>query len=349
MNLRRTSKLLLSMITFILIVLTFGTSTFAWFTLSENGEVSNINITVGGGEGIEISLDGKNFYATITEKELMDYIKSVNNEQNVVLKPVTSPDGRTAYDLNGKELKEVEDGRNVNYIKIKIYFRAYNVKKPSISGLGLGAFLEDFESDATYTNAPIHNGTYIVSKGVTSKADVTYKDYDSLTGDSINVNYDDSIKKYASDSMRVSFYDNQTSFYDTKRDATKCYDLSSRNGKSLSNYGYGFGYDSDKENLIGSASFFFSKTGKMLTPPELDVDVYDIDNGFSTFGVDSRALYAENNNGFICYLTKTSDTTYEGSATMMIWLEGYDSDCYDLIFRDSSIISLKFRLAYRAN
>lgn len=342
------TKLFFMVMTFFLVVFALGTSTFAWFTLSETGEVSNIDITVGGGEGMEFSLDGQKYYSTITSDDLLNYIKSQNGKQNVLLKPITSPNGRDAYDLKGNELVEVEDGKNVNYIKLNVYFRAKNIKKSPIENAELGIFLSDFENDVVYTNAIIKRGTYIVSKGVTSLAGISYKDYDITTADSIDVNYDDSIKKYASDSMRVSFVDSKTSAYDTERAATKYYDLSYRNGQSLSNYGYGYGYSDQKENLIGSASFYYSKTGKLLHPATLDADVRTSENGFSTFGTDSRQLYANDNNSFICYLNQVDETTYEGMATMMIWLEGYDSDCYDLIFQDEMVISLNFRLAYKA-
>ena len=60
-------------------------------------------------------------------------------------------------------------------------------------------------------------------------------------------------------------------------------------------------------------------------------------------------MFTDNTNGFICYLTPVDVGKYEGYITMLIWLEGYDPDCYNVIGNDEIVISLKFRLGYREN
>ena len=60
-------------------------------------------------------------------------------------------------------------------------------------------------------------------------------------------------------------------------------------------------------------------------------------------------MFANNDNGFICYLTPVDVGIYEGYATMLVWLEGFDPDCYNVIANDTVVISLSFRVAYKAN
>lgn len=339
-------KLILSVITLSLVLFTLGTSTFAWFVLSDVNEVSDINITVGGGETLEISLNRKDYYRVLPANLFMNFIKGQNGDQEVCLRPVTSLDGRTVQNLNGDVLKTVEDGLNVNFIRIRVYFRATDINESMAEEYGLGVYLDGFNPDATYENYDSEEGTYIISKGIKARADVDFTDYDVKTGEPIDINSSDVLTKYASDAARVAFYDNQYNYHGSQEQATKYYDLSYRDGKSLSTYGYGYGYDGDLEDLKGSASYYYNKTGEKLTPSVLGIPVHNVDNGFSEFGTEELAMFANNSNGFICYLTQVDVGTYEGTMTMLIWLEGYDPDCYNVIGNDSIVVSLKFHLGY---
>lgn len=347
---RAFNKFVLSVITLVLVVFALGTSTFAWFSLSDMNEVSDINITVGGGEELELSLNGKDYYSVLPANLLMSYIKGQNGDKEVSLRPVTSPDGRTIKNLNGDVLKTTEDGMNVYFLKLRVYFRANDVNDSMAETYGLGVYLDDYNYDVTFKDADDAGGTYIISKGIKARAEVDFTDYDVATGEPIDIHSTDVVTKYASDAVRVAFYDNQYSFYGSQDLATKYYDLSYRNRQELYNYGYGYGYSNTLEDLKGAASFYYEKTKTMLNlPEELTVPVYHPSNGFSTFGEADEALFADNTNGFICYLTPTDVGKYEGYVTMLIWLEGYDPDCYNVITNDEIVMSLKFKLGYREN
>ena len=343
------NKFILSIITLSLVLFTLGTSTFAWFSLSDINEVSDINITVGGGEELLLSLNGKDYYSVLPASVLMNYIKGSNGDQELSLRPVTSTDGRTIKNLNGDVLRTVEDGQNIYFIRLRVYFRANDINDSMAEEYGLGVYLDDFNYDITYNDVNNAGGTYIVSKGIKAKAEVDFTDYDLATGEPIDIHSTDVVTKYASDAVRVAFYDNQYTFYGSQDLATKYYDLSYRNRQELYNYGYGYGYSSDLEELKGSASFYYEKTKTNLTPEELSVPVYHPSNGFSEFGSEDRAMFAKDSNGFICYLTAVDVGKYEGYMTMLIWLEGFDPDCYNVITNDTVVISLKFKLGYREN
>ncbi|MFA7377032.1 MAG: hypothetical protein WCZ13_05950, partial [Acholeplasmataceae bacterium] len=64
-------KILLSVIAVVVTVAALGTSTFAWFTLSNRASVGTFEAEVTAGEGIEISLDGVNWYTDIPTSIIM--------------------------------------------------------------------------------------------------------------------------------------------------------------------------------------------------------------------------------------------------------------------------------------
>ena len=95
-----TKKLFVAIMTMALLVVTFGTSTFAWFTLSQTSEISNFKIQVKTEEGMEVSLDGK---AWTNKLALAD--------NNVVFQDLTSADGIELTTINGGATAE-----NVDYL-----------------------------------------------------------------------------------------------------------------------------------------------------------------------------------------------------------------------------------------
>ena len=236
---RAFNKFILSIVTLSLVFFTLGTSTFAWFSLSDMNEVSDINITVGGGEELQLSLNNKDYYSVLPASVLMNFIKGNNGDQELCLRPVTSTDGRTIKNLNGDVLRTVEDGQNVNFIKLTVYFRANDINDSMAEEYGLGVYIDDFNYDVTFKDIDNAGGTYIVSKGIKAKAEVDFTDYDLATGEPIDIHSTDVVTKYASDAVRVAFYDNQYTFYGSRELATKYYDLSYRNREELYNYGYG--------------------------------------------------------------------------------------------------------------
>lgn len=71
-----TKKLFVAIMTMALLVITFGTTTFAWFTLGTENKVDGINVNVTTGNGMEISLDGNawknNLHLAANDKEFKD-------------------------------------------------------------------------------------------------------------------------------------------------------------------------------------------------------------------------------------------------------------------------------------
>lgn len=92
-----TTKLLFAIISAAFALVALGTTTFAWFTLTNEATISPFNAEITAGEGIEISLDGTNFYTTIPATVIQAKINSMNIE----LKDVTSSDGIVMTKIDG--------------------------------------------------------------------------------------------------------------------------------------------------------------------------------------------------------------------------------------------------------
>ena len=92
-----TTKLLFAIISAAFALVALGTTTFAWFTLTNEATISQFNAEITAGEGIEISLDGTNFYTTIPATVIQAKINSMNIE----LKDVTSSNGIEMTKIDG--------------------------------------------------------------------------------------------------------------------------------------------------------------------------------------------------------------------------------------------------------
>ena len=101
-----TKKLFVAIMTMALLVITFGTTTFAWFTLGTENKVDGINVNVTTGNGMEISLDGNawknNLHLAANDKEFKD---------------LTSADGYAIKTMAGL------DADTDNYLTVTFYLR----------------------------------------------------------------------------------------------------------------------------------------------------------------------------------------------------------------------------------
>ena len=70
-------KAILSVLTLVLTVVALGATTFAWFTLGTTATVDQFNVEVRGSEGLEISLDGDNWYTRLNSTTMNNHINSV--------------------------------------------------------------------------------------------------------------------------------------------------------------------------------------------------------------------------------------------------------------------------------
>lgn len=156
-----TRKLMLSIVAIALVVIALGTSTFAWFTLSNKASVGQFNAEVTAGEGMELSLDQTNWYSSIPEEVIQTHIKTnfeaepvgvVNTTGAPILTAVTTTDLIAFNKLKADQTGWETAIANVDYIKITIYVRAVNLNTVSIDTLKVTGDSKTWTPDATFTD-----------------------------------------------------------------------------------------------------------------------------------------------------------------------------------------------------
>ena len=122
-----TRKLVLSVLTVVLTVIALGTTTFAWFTLTNTSVIQPFDAQVVSDTGIEVAIGAQNanpiteleWKTVITTQEIYDYIESVHGIDGFRFTHVTTPDGINFYDMNGV-------GTTSGYLEIPLHFRSDN-------------------------------------------------------------------------------------------------------------------------------------------------------------------------------------------------------------------------------
>jgi len=125
-------KLVLSILAVVLTVVALGTTTFAWFTLTNVAEVQAFEADVTAGEGIEISLNGLDWYTTITteliEEYLFDPASSGYLGANWTFNDSTTEDGVAFSNIVGNDAR---------YIEFPLFFRSQDVDTINWTGVEL--------------------------------------------------------------------------------------------------------------------------------------------------------------------------------------------------------------------
>lgn len=121
-----TRKLVLSILTVVLTVIALGTTTFAWFTLTNTSVIQPFNAQVVSDTGIEVAIGSSTadpltlqWRTVITTQEIYDYIESVHGVDGFRFTHVTTPNGYDFYDMNNV-------GVTAGYLEIPLHFRSDN-------------------------------------------------------------------------------------------------------------------------------------------------------------------------------------------------------------------------------
>lgn len=151
-----TRKLVLSILTVVLTVVALGTTTFAWFTLTNTATVQPFQAEIVSDTGIEIALsDGADpllydWKTTITTQDVSDYMDLKYGVGSFRFNNVTF-DGTTFRDLDGAV------GSTAGYLTLQIHFRSPDATE---------IFMDDFSltsGEFTWTSS---NETFTNEHGV---------------------------------------------------------------------------------------------------------------------------------------------------------------------------------------
>src|SRR5690554_7920045 len=118
-------KAILSVLTLVLTFVALGATTFAWFTLGTTATVDQFNVAVRGSEGLEISLDGDNWFTRLNSDIMNDHINSVF--ANGRLDAVTTNDTLTEFQkfngMTGSTVNLTDATINNEYLEFDLQFR----------------------------------------------------------------------------------------------------------------------------------------------------------------------------------------------------------------------------------
>jgi len=316
---RTFKKIYLSILSFLLISIVFGTASYAWLTMSVVNNLENLSLTATSGNELEISLDGDTYSTSIENYVLDEFLRDVR------LQDVTSVDGVNF--LTGGIIQEGPAIRNSDYLSFDIYFRTVRRENSIYLINNVSSIVEYDEPDI---------GTFIVSRGVSWTAKHNFQNGPELSD---MVLQGDTGVYHASNSIRISVQElintqNELDHRSLDDMKIKIFDLS----KDMTR-GYGAPY--------GQFSYFQASTQSALNLPTVFPETtYELTEFHET-----NPYQALNNHSLLATLQPTgihdnkNREYFTGKVRINIWIEGWDADAFDSITYDRIRIQLQFKVA----
>lgn len=341
-------KLILSVLSLVAVVICFASTTYAWFDVNSEANVTGFDFTAISGEGFLVSVDGVNYSNDLTTKQMqMAMIQGYNPERYVIenntlkeitgdtkvelssdkmneiltntilLSPVTSKNGLDFANLTGSKVQKTSG----KYIEFDIYFKATsNVVEDQ---LGYDIYL--CGEDLTQMDGTVVKKTRIQSKAVNTILlldDMVVYDGTSngkLLGPEKEQNY---IDVYTSNALRFSIQD--TSLEEPQ---ATIYELT--NEYDLGSYATNYNKETDASDLTDAQKeelnkLYNSNYNAMFTyynnlRPYSQLTAMNYENKPKTV----RTLDDE------LVLTHVQSGGPTKKLTFRFWLEGWDADCFD--------------------
>src|SRR5690554_2798145 len=308
-------KAILSILTLVLTVVVLGASTFAWFTLGTTATVDNFDVNVTSSEGLEISLDGNNWYTRLNSDIMRDYIENqvttarLNNDGDFVMDAVTTSDGIDffKFSISGNEMVHTESDKavaNEDFLQLQFKLRTKVNQKVILSNLGVTSTLESWTSDQDFTLAK--GNTPVTSTGSTS---------------SINADLADALR--VSVLAVASHGDDVTDPVVFEKDNTGSTNTTGTLAKDSS------------DNYIGAFEYYSKKSGFT----NLLETNFEPKSATANFGSNTTKLA-----DFTSQTLSGGEDYYTVDVTFNIWFEGYDNEAFDAVLDQMVSIVLAFQL-----
>ncbi len=316
-----TQKLVLSVVTMALVVIALGTSTFAWFTLTNTAQLGTFQGQVVAGTGIEVSLDNYRWFNGITSDQMQDYLFEGGFPVGVAddtdpkytdfrWDAITSKDGASFIYLD-----ESNAGAS-SYIEFTLYFRSEEAATINWSAVTLAGAGKAWVPDASFLGS---------------------------TGESVTVG--SAYTVFAKNGARVSV---------TGTEPTVIYQLAGSTGSaSASGNQTTFGYVTG-----GQAKYWEAKNpgltfaNYVLTATEASLgsgNGYSVPATASGEDFEAAAAAVTTLGAGVAVLDLTAPTApdiyYTGSVTVRVWLDGWDADTFNALFNAYLSASFEFKVA----
>ena len=309
-----TQKLVLSVITMALVVVALGTSTFAWFTLTNSAEVGAFSAQVVAGTGIEVSLDSYSYYNGFDSEQMQDYlfdggfrVYTSSTTSNTNAKYGTDFRFDAVTSKNGYQIINIDESvaANNTFIEFTLYFRseeAITIKWTEVNISGEGKV---WNPDASFLGS---------------------------TGESVAIGTPYTV--FAKNGARVSIFGDATADSEPNPTAT-IYELVGSTGDAgLSGNSTAFG-----DVTKGQAKYWEAKNFGMTYTTDFHAapDTVAYAAALATIKDFSEVVpvLALEKNGVY----------YTGSIVVRVWLDGWDADTYNALFNDTLSVDLKFEKA----
>ena len=309
----------MSLIALTLVMMIFGTVTYAWITMASVNSLDGMSLTATSGNELLISLDG------VTYSRELPSIALENLLQDVALTDITSHDGInfTRGGLNEGDLIVA----NQHYVSFELWLQTDRPEHEIY-------LVDNVSKLVTYDTD--YSGTYVVSQGVSWKSDFTF--INGPTFDQVIEKNEEHIY-YASEAVRIAIIE--------IKDIENEYDQ--RNQESLRSFIYDPSENSERGYGVtfGAFSYFLASAQIPISPP---TQIQDTKYSLSTFDI-NNPYQAENDDSLVATLqpsdalSSTGKTLYRGKIIVNIWIEGWDADAFNSILNDRIKIQLKFKAA----
>jgi hypothetical protein len=321
-----TRKLLLSVITVVLTVVALGTTTFAWFTLTNVASVQQFDAEIIADSGIEIALGdevagtdnlGLNWVTTLTTAAIESYI-TTEYADAFQFNHVTTTDGITFRTLGiGEQGNTVTGG----YLELPIHFRSNSAVAIAWTGVTLTSPDFDWSADQSFNAINYNAGAY----------------------EALAVNSGDLLTLNAADAFRIAIIGSVTDGPDVvayEKPATTASPFNHVLGTGGTGYqgaSVAVGPDTVADTAddtysgtFGAHSYFYNDS---QTSP---FGIHDI-----TTLATQTSIVSERVLDMTLQTDAFAGAAYYGEITIRIWLEGWDLNAYNSIL--SQVISASFQ------
>lgn len=307
-----TRKLVLSILTVVLTVVALGTTTFAWFTLTNTAVIQPFESRITADTGIEVAIG----QATVGEENALNWVTTLTTAQiNTYLlnaypsgfryTHLTTTDGSTFYtlgieDVAGTMVPVISSiPATGGWLEIPLNFRSNTANQILWSVVNLSSTERPFNADATY-----------------------YNEYNNL------VNSPQVYNITSANAVRIAVLGNLSPVvYELPASSSNV--VLGAGGNLLDGMVAGVQISGVDQGDPGAMNYFFGKNNNV---PE----------GADAVTVISSITALSSNPVVTLGSVPTSGNTYFGSITIRIWVEGWDANAYNAVLDDIIRTSFTF-------
>ena len=338
-----TQKLVLSVVTMALVVIALGTSTFAWFTLTNSASVGPFEAQITAGEGIEVTLgtvDSNSVWYTVLPKEIIEAYIVATYSDSFRFTDVTTQDGVTFQKYNWAT--STLDNFTEGFITLPLTFRSRTQQDIVWSSAVLGGTSQTWTVNVgQFTHNGIEVGTIPANKTIVVAAwtaarisvegDLATKDVTDPENPVYNSVGNDAIVYQApaaagSTSSPISAFNSTADLaaYNFTKDTAEFLADGVTANPTYNKYIIG-------TNAFGAGDYTLA-AGKSL--------VFDTDPTL-TLSPKTAVTALTANDAVMTLQTKVGDY-YQNQLMVRVWIEGWDADAFDALFNRVLSVQLTF-------